>query len=1114
MNGKNIPDKIQEGLNARLEAMSTFGETTLRSPLLNPVSEQTTGFKLSRQAVESCSPYVRMIGNAPNNSIYMMAGMFNVNTDSGNFDKIESDISYLHTRPSTSNLTGGEGFYELGKGEDITQKKFGYKEPGITSLSVTNLTDGAKGGAVKKASINFTVWHMPQMNEFQRHSFLSLGAAVIIDWGWVRADKDTQAILEPPSILKKEGEKIELDYDLFKEALNPETNRVEPSVWSQLSEEKYGDWDGMIGVISKVDWKITEEGGFECTIEVLSKGSNVFDDPLVAKERQNPKVALDPSYGGIRDIETFKYLFYKNALESRELTEEEKKHFNAENIEQILANTKTGPEVSLSERINSLDVEIIMKFFPDLAGIDGKPKKEKKPDTQVGISENSEVLMLYTPHKILDKEGKPTKKYGSSVLSRDEKTKELHQNTQFKYDIWVNWGWFEDNVVSYYGKKFGYDKRPDAVFRSIIGDTPVKIKNSPHLYTFTNDFLIPGQTPETWFPSKIGDPKNPVDNPYKKLAQELNGKCPAFADNDKKRRGYLRHLYVNLNLIKSAFGGPGISISGGMLSLADSLNSGIKLWDFQLHYSPEEVANLEGNPTFFKPTYYLTETREEADDKKPNYRDPSQSYIFENNGLNSLIQSCEISTDMSSRLAAQAYMGRETVTNGAIDLLIRQGEIPTPESEEVMNMARFYAVGAGKNAILDEIQKGEAGDLGSQTRKLYYGAIPNNIALAGLQPFVSELTDDGLKPSAPLRQYDAEMQQSSWNHDIPEHIVSLYPNSTSNKLAETEKLMKQIYEQGQADVDFNSVFGGDIGDQTLQEFKELKMYAFPAISAAQVEEYEKDDTLTMGEKNAKFPYQSGVDMHFNWLRTLDFYLSENPLTSLLSVSKKNEVVFLPINATITIDGCGGINLLNMFRLAYLPELYKQNKENPGTYFLITAVDHEIGNDGWKTNIKGQILQDLKHFLDLPENDEDIDPEDKLRQLMEESFEKVWEEAIEVSTKDQTEKEKPEPKKKPKPKPKTYTVTPMPETDSTGTLSGNMIEIEPGVFKMGKPRKKGSYTGGPVNSGNTITRIGHENADDLPTVYEINGKVQNQWGGFDVHKYLNPTTPDKLTEPRY
>ena len=359
MNGKNIPEEIRRGLDARLEAMSTFGDKTLKSPALGTVSEEAEEFRLSREAVENCSPFIRMIGGGVADSFYVMSGMFNTDSNPEAFDAIQSDINYINTRPSTSNLTGAESYYELGKGEDIREKRFGYKEPGINTLSVTNLTDGAKGGAVKQAVVQFTVWRMNQLDDFQRHSFLSLGATVIIDWGWVRGDKSIQSVLEPPSIVVKDGDKVSLDFSLFSEETSPEGKTL-ASAWTKQSKLKYGDWDGLIGVVAKVDWKVNEEGGFECEAVIQGKGSHAFSDPIAIKERHNSIPPLYASDTGIQDFDTFRYAWMKKTADNTQgLTPQEQKALDAGSLDEALQRAKIGPEVSLIERIASLDVEII-----------------------------------------------------------------------------------------------------------------------------------------------------------------------------------------------------------------------------------------------------------------------------------------------------------------------------------------------------------------------------------------------------------------------------------------------------------------------------------------------------------------------------------------------------------------------------------------------------------------------------------------------------------------------------------------------------------------------------------------------------------------------------------
>ena len=1001
MNGKNIPEEIRRGLDARLEAMSTFGDKTLKSPALGTVSEEAEEFRLSREAVENCSPFIRMIGGGVADSFYVMSGMFNTDSNPEAFDAIQSDINYINTRPSTSNLTGAESYYELGKSEDIREKRFGYKEPGINTLSVTNLTDGAKGGAVKQAVVQFTVWRMNQLDDFQRHSFLSLGATVIIDWGWVRGDKSIQSVLEPPSIVVKDGDKVSLDFSLFSEETSPEGKTL-ASAWTKQSKLKYGDWDGLIGVVAKVDWKVNEEGGFECEAVIQGKGSHAFSDPIAIKERHNSIPPLYASDTGIQDFDTFRYAWMKKTVDNTQvLTADERKALDASSLDEALQRAKTGPEVSLIERIASLDVEIITKLFPKIKSEGDSDNGEPK----AVMSLLQEAAMIYTPYQRIDEKGKPTGDYATGVLSQDQDTKEFYKNTQFKYDMWIQWGWFEDNVVSYYSQKFGNNAKGSAVFRSIQhheslqdGDTTqnlwrsVSIANDPNLFTFTNDYILPGQTPTNWIPDEVGDKKNSIKNPYKALAQAMNEKASPFALRGNPELGCLRHIYVNINLIKAAFSSPGISISGGMLALADSLNRNIKLWNFDLQMREATSLFDQAIPTM----YSIVETRKKKEYFGSDVLDPGKSYIFENNGLNSLIQSCDISTDISSRLGAAAYMGRQSKRTSLIDRVLKQNERPFPDQEEVMNLARFYAnaennmfdTGDGSVMTTDPLSELLNDGLGdgetyNKERRFYYGSpYPvMDLGESNSNSLAWDISDNGLL-------------KTGWNHDIDINLRRVYPTALGARLEQSNSLLKQISEQGDADLDARKMIL-DNKEGIKEEVKELGMYAFPPKSKAGDQIHKNDSDTIRKEKMAKFPYQDGFNMHYNWLKTLDFYLSENPVTALLQESGKNDVVFLPIKATITIDGIGGMNLLDMFRLSYLPKLYKQEGDKPGTYFLIIGLNHTIDDSGWKTEITGQIQIDNSRFL----NSLDADTEEKLKTAMVEAFEELWGGATETATDD-------------------------------------------------------------------------------------------------------------------
>jgi len=1072
MTGKNIPEEIRKGLDARLEGMSTFGETTLRSPALGPVSEETEEFRLSREAVENCSPYVRMIGGGVGDSFYVMSGMFNTDSNPEAFEAIQSDINYINSRPSTSNLTGAESYYELGKSEDIREKRFGYKEPGINTLSVTNLSDGLKGGAVKQAVVQFTVWRMNQLDEFQRLSFLSLGATVIIDWGWVRGDKSIQSILEPPSIVVKDGDKVSLDFDLFKE--ETVDGKTQASEWVKHSKKKYGDWDGLIGVVTKVDWNVNEEGAFECSATVQGKGSHAFEDPITIKERHNGVTPLYASETGVQDIETFRYAWYKKVEKKIEtLTLKEQEALQAVSIEDAENNARTGPEASLPERISGLDVEILTKLFQ---GLQDAKNKVKSSDPVAAMSSQQEVALIYYPYEKLDEKGKGTGKYDTNVLSQDEKTEEYYQNTQFRYDMWINWGWFEDNVVSYYARRFGDNAPPSAVFRSIDSEgMPIRIKNDPNLKTLTNSYLLPGQTPIDWIPDQIGDAKNSQKNPYKTLAELIN-QAPEFAMPGDPNSGILRHVYVNINLIKSVFTNPGISISGGMLMLAEALNSPIPLWNFEIQINDEGSTADNGKiPT----TYSIVDNRARKSYSGSDVLDPGKSYIFENNGLNSLVKSCNVSTDISSRLGAAMYFGRQKARTGILEKIVKQNEMPFPDEQEAMNLASFYAINNQTLSSIDMgdplsqvLNQGASGEAANPGRKFNYGTADP----------LGELKDEGL-------------EGNQWNHDIAIEQLRLYPTSLGARLDQYNRTMKQVMEFGSGDIDAKKVIE-DTDDSLKDKIKELQMYAFPTIQEQDI--IKKDDPdEARKRKLALYPYQDGLNMHFNWLRTLDLLLNENPVTSLLQEAAMDEVTFLPIKCTIEIDGIGGLNLLDMFRLSYLPPMYKQGGDQPGTYFVIINLNHTIDQDGWKTEITGQIQIDNDRYFDVGDQ---RDKEEKIKDALQEAFGETLEEATAPILSDDEDEPTPQLSSElPPPRPLPLTIL-EPDDQIKDTIIFDPNDTE-GIHRIGDPNTRVvDQLEGPQGPG--TSRWNYFDYDGLSNFMS----PDKTDGGFNVYERVN----DKLS----
>ena len=131
--------------------------------------------------------------------------------------------------------------------------------------------------------------------------------------------------------------------------------------------------------------------------------------------------------------------------------------------------------VNITQRLSTLDSEIFYKLFHE--DITAK-WEEEDPGPQVrhyppvdGDKPQGGVLMMFQPVKIeTEVDGWFSDdieiSYESRMLTEDEKGN-IKRNSNFKTDIWIQWGWFEDNIVSYYAERSSKSNDGGPHFRSV-----------------------------------------------------------------------------------------------------------------------------------------------------------------------------------------------------------------------------------------------------------------------------------------------------------------------------------------------------------------------------------------------------------------------------------------------------------------------------------------------------------------------------------------------------------------------------------------------------------------------------------------------------------------------
>ncbi len=129
-----------------------------------------------------------------------------------------------------------------------------YMKPpaGITSVSCA--TDGSKyPHTLKRTTIEFQVHNFSDYERIYTRYFLRPGAQIFVDFGW-----DTSYLYSPEMLLNG-GTDGKVNVESFLYGKN-----------GYVTNSK-GDLDTVVGFVTDYSSKVREDGGFDCSVEILSK---------------------------------------------------------------------------------------------------------------------------------------------------------------------------------------------------------------------------------------------------------------------------------------------------------------------------------------------------------------------------------------------------------------------------------------------------------------------------------------------------------------------------------------------------------------------------------------------------------------------------------------------------------------------------------------------------------------------------------------------------------------------------------------------------------------------------------------------------------------------------
>ena len=156
-------------------------------------------------------------------------------------------------------------------GSDGTPYRLGIKPmPGITGVDIKS--KGAYG-SLRYATVSFNAWDIKQLEDLEL-LYMRPGYSVLLEWGWsphLNNSGDLSTIIDYTDIIDTEWTKEELFKRQYARATDgiyykEDGTRVDNTIGYQ------GNCDSMFGIIKNYSWKARMDGGYDCTMEIISMG--------------------------------------------------------------------------------------------------------------------------------------------------------------------------------------------------------------------------------------------------------------------------------------------------------------------------------------------------------------------------------------------------------------------------------------------------------------------------------------------------------------------------------------------------------------------------------------------------------------------------------------------------------------------------------------------------------------------------------------------------------------------------------------------------------------------------------------------------------------------------
>ena len=546
MIGNRLHSSIVDELNKRRDSLSRGGSSEYALSDLLASTDGLYGFdemSIRTTYVKLISPFFAKEGN-PLPTIHGRM-----------LDPTRSNMKSAFPLGSPESYNHYESEYHF----DIEDKRGYIPPPGITSVRTGYIGEGATLNTMKEAEINIKVFSRAQYN-FIVPRFVRIGVPLYLEFGWSNPKLEALRIERNPRDFLIYNPEL---HGLNAIGVNYEELGTYPDEFSRAVR---GNSDLLYGVVRRYDAKLTEDGGFDITINMITEGHALYSSDTDRDGQTNIKLYKPPPgenasklqvkapFHHIQDVRNGLVLLGKLKAILQDdfgLTDIFSQDFKTGAIGEKEA--KQVPQAStffLNKESDSVDLVNALKKHPEAEVIEVKRMSNVTANTSyysgnvlsTGYSNfvRHDYIIIYFPNTpdliitLTRPKDEITFTYTNLDKDGDEETVEGKSMIGMKINYYISGRYLEDNVLS---RLFGTVNNAGTLIsgvRSLYADNSPNLLKSNRMLTHKllipknfNDVLVNTEAmravltrTETGLHKLVGDDKD--KNSYKSFSRALS----------------------------------------------------------------------------------------------------------------------------------------------------------------------------------------------------------------------------------------------------------------------------------------------------------------------------------------------------------------------------------------------------------------------------------------------------------------------------------------------------------------------------------------------------------------------------------------------------------------